>query len=227
MSLNLIGRNRQRFPKEGELIQAEARLREATGPVQRSNCPNYSQLKSFAAGEYAQGNPTVETIMDHLLDCDSCLATMAEIRTRASSEKRLPIRGRRRLFLAGVAVLALAALCFWAFRTRTPSTPVAIVDLRQVTRGNEDSSIALHRESRAIRVLLPVGSAAGDYTIAIFGSAAPLNPILLASARSTVGDGEVVVIVVSISLKQLRPGPYLLGVRHGNSKWHQYAITIK
>lgn len=225
MSFHLLNRDRRRFPKEEELIKAEGRLREATGRVEIRDHPSPLHLKSFAAGHYAEGGPKIETILDHLSDCDSCLATLAEMRSSLHSEEQIAMSGRSRLLLAVIAVLIVAAVCFWAIRTRTPSA-VATIDLRQVTRGDEASSLTVYRETRVIRVLLPVGSTGGNYEVGLFSPAAPLTPILLVSGRSTVESGDVAV-AVSISLKELRPGPYLLGLRYGSSNWKEYAITIK
>ncbi|HEY6252325.1 MAG TPA: hypothetical protein VI685_20410 [Candidatus Angelobacter sp.] len=226
MSFRLLNRNQRRLPKEEELIQAEVRLREAAESIELRNCPTFPQLRSFVAGEYPDGDPIIENIMDHLRDCDSCLGTMTEIRRSTRGEKQIPQLGRSRLFLAAAAMLALAAICFWAIRTRTPSTAVAIVDLRQVTRSGEAPLISLSSQSRSIRVLLPGGSVGGNYEIGIFGLAAPLSPMLSDSARSTVENADTV-IVVPISLNKVPPGPYLLGVRYSGSEWKQYAVTIK
>ena len=225
MSFHLLSRDRQRFPKQEELIKAEGRLREATEREETQNHPSPLHLKSFAAGHYAEGGPKIETILDHLSECDSCLATLAKMRSNLQNEQQMAILGRSRLLLAVIAVLIVAAVCFWTIRVRTPST-VATIDLRQVTRGDEASSVTVYRESRVVRVLLPVGSTGGNYEVGVFSPAAPLTPILLDSGRSTVESGDLAV-AVSISLKELRPGPYLLGLRYGSLSWKQYAITIK
>lgn len=222
MSFHLPSRNRQRFPKEEELIKAEGRLREATEPV--NDHPSRSQLESFAAGQYPEAEPTVKILWAHLHDCDSCLATMAEIRGGARNEQREPILGSRKLVLAVVAVV-LAAICFWAIRARTPLTTIATVDLREITRGNETSSILVKRDSRVIRVLLPRGSPSGTYVVGIFGSTNPWSPLLAGYAQTSVENGDLVV-AVSISLKELPPGTYALGIR-GDAEWKKYAVTIK
>lgn len=225
MAFNLLSRDRQRFPKEEELIKAEGRLREATERKEIQDHPSPLHLKSFAAGHYVEGGPKIETILDHLSECDACLATLAKMRSSLLNEQQMSILRRSRLLLAVIAVLVVAAVCFWVIRVRTPST-VATIDLRQVTRGDEASSVTVYRESRVIRVLLPVGSAGGNYEVGVFSAAAPLTPVLLGSGRSTVESGADTV-AVSISLKELRPGPYLLGLRYGSSNWKQYAITIR
>jgi hypothetical protein len=223
--LRLIRPQRQQFPKEEELIQAEARLREERS-VAFEDHPSRSQLNSLAGGEYPEGDPISEALLSHLHDCDSCLATMAEIRRSAGSEQRNPTFGTRKVLLVAAGVLVLAVICFWAIRGKTPSATIATVDLREITRGHEASSIVIKRSSRGIRLLLPGESASADYQVGIFSSADPGTPITMDSARSTVVNGDTV-IVVTIPLRQVKPGPYLLGLRHGSSEWKQYAITIE
>lgn len=225
MSWRLLSRVRLRAPKETELQQAEARLRQVAAPEQFANHPTRSELDRFAAGQYPEGDPKIKAIFEHLHDCEDCLATMAEIRGRARPLEQPTVLGRYRLLVSALVVLVLAAIFFLALRAPKPS-PIATVDLRQVTRGQEGSSIIVSRESPAIRVVLPVGGATGNYEIGIFTSATPSAPVLLSSAESRIEDGDEV-IAVSIPLNKLKPGPYLLGVRSGSSEWSQYAINIR
>jgi hypothetical protein len=76
-----------------------------------------------------------------------------------------------------------------------------------------------------IRVLLPTGSSEGDYDLGIFSSTSSASPIRLGSTRAAFENGDIV-IAVEVSLKKLRPGPYLLGIRHGGAEWAKYVVTL-
>lgn len=225
MSLHFPNRSRRWIPTERELQQAELRIRETAAPEQIGNHPARSELERFVAGRYSEGDLAIKRILDHLHDCNVCLATMAAIRSGSKRDEAIPKPARNRLLLSAAVVLVLLAILFLANRAPAPST-VATVDLRQVTRGQEEYSIIVDRTSATIRVLLPIGSTGGHYDVGVFSLATLSTPILLASAQSRIENGDEV-IAVSIPIKQLQPGRYLLGVRSSGSQWRQYAINIK
>jgi hypothetical protein len=219
MSVNFLQRRRNRFPTKKELFDVDLRVREAT-----QSCPTASQLRSFAMGEYIKEDPTYQELREHLADCDRCIAILTKIRLPRNRQARtLGFLRRKQSLVALAAALIFGAISFWAFHDRTSSTSVT-VDLRQVMRGDQSLPIALPRQATAIRVLLPAGSAIGDYDLAFFALEARMTPILVGSGRANPENGDLV-LAVPISLKALSPGPYLLGIRH-TGDWKQYAVTV-
>jgi hypothetical protein len=218
VSVNFSKRRRYDFPNERELLQAAVEAREATG-----SCPTTSQLISFAMGNYGDGDPAISELKKHLEDCDSCIARLKAIRPPRGRQTLAPSFLKTRSFAAVAVALVVAAISFWAIRSQGPL--VATVDLRQVVRGIEPSSINLNRNADIIRVLLPAGSSDGDYDLGIFISTTAVSPIRLGATRATFENGDVV-IRVAISLKELRPGPYLLGIRHAGTEWAKYVVTV-
>jgi hypothetical protein len=218
MSVNFSKRRRFDFPNERELLHTAIESREATG-----SCPTTSQLISFAMGNYLHDDPAISELKKHLEDCDSCIARLKAIRPPRGDQTLALNLLKTRSFAAVAVALVVAAISFWAIRSQGPL--VATVDLRQVVRGIEPSSINLHRNADIIRVLLPAGSSDGDYDVGIFSSTTADSPIRLGSTRATLENGNLV-IAVPISLKELRPGLYLLGIRHAGTEWAKYVVTV-
>jgi hypothetical protein len=153
---------------------------------------------------------------------------MAKLRLELQAhEKHSRLRYGWRLGFALMCVALLAATWFWATRER-PSV-VATVDLRHITRGDETfpapTSITLQRNTVSVRVLLPVGSASGAYEVGVFENAGSNAPIVAGSAETSLDNSDLV-LRFALSLRGVKPGSYALGIRHGNSEWAYYSLTI-
>ncbi len=214
-------------PSEAELIAAERRIEEPE-ILDLANCPSDLQLRGFAAGEYREKDPVLLLILDHLSECDACMAKMAAIRIRRQNESHALRSRKRAVFLAFGAALILVLVAFLAIRSRT-SSQVAVIDLRDITRGNDTSSasvdIGLRSNTRLIRILLPIGSNAGDYDLAVFDPSFRKSPLLSVSA-STRDDNGNLTIEATLPRANLRPGSYLLGIRQVTKEWTYYPLTI-
>lgn len=217
---------RQGFPTEDELTNALSGLEGEKGAG--IPCPSIAELKQFAMGKYGLEDPMLLAMLDHLADCESCEQEMAKLRLelQVNQKHSRPWCGWK-LGYALLCVALLAATWFWGTRDR--SSGLATVDLRHITRGDETppvpTSITLHRNTASVRILLPVGSTDSAYEVGVFEHAGSSVPIVTGAAQ-TIAEGDDLVLRLPLSLKNVRAGSYSLGIRHGNSEWAYYSLTI-
>jgi hypothetical protein len=216
-----------RFPdNESELHRAQSDLlrERRSGPT--GDCPSAAELSAFASGKYHQGDPAIGRILGHLGECERCNDVIISIRRRR-------IRTRRFVLAFASAIILAAATWFLSIHDRglKEASNIATIDLRNVapTRGidsdAEPASIALSRDIQSVRILLPVESAEGDYEAGIFRPEAQGSPILSSSGRTNLENHDVV-LGLSLGFRDLKPGRYLLGTRHGGSGWQYYSLTV-
>lgn len=217
---------KQRFPTEDELTKALSSLgsEEGIGIA----CPSIAELKQFAMGKYGLDEPMLLGMLDHLADCESCEREMAKLRLELQAhQKHSRLWYGWKLGYALLCVALLAATWFWATRDR--SSGLVTVDLRHITRGDETppvpTSIILHRNTASVRILLPVGSADGAYEVGVFEQGGSNAPIVTGSAQTSVENNDLI-LRVPLSLQNVRPGSYSLGIRRGNSEWAYYPVRI-
>lgn len=153
---------------------------------------------------------------------------LAEERIAHKQSRR--VSSRRKVLVAGFAAVVFVILLVAALliHYRAP-LETAVVDLRNVTRGLDTSSasdIAIHRDARHLRILLSTQHALGQYEVGVFDPANQTSPLMTSPASST-REGDSVVLEAPLALKNLRPGPYLLGIRQDQSDWVYYAIRIE
>lgn len=219
---------RQDLPREDELIATDRRIAvKAAVDDTHGICPTNAQWVFFVAGRFNETRAA--GLAEHLAECESCTATLAEIRSgQRASGRRF---SRNKLVFAAIAavVLVVALLAAWLMRGWPPSE-TAIADLRNVTRGidntSRDSGVTLHRKTRLLRILLVPQQVEGKYEIAVFSPTDLSSPVLTRSASST-RETDSLVLEVPVIVSNLQPGPYLLGIRHDNSQWVYYAIRIE
>lgn len=217
---------KQRMPDEAELMRA---VSEQDGKhVGGFPCPSAAELKQFASGKYRTDEPILIAMLDHLADCANCGRELEKIRLEMEQKHS----SRRRWYSSKLAyaffcVAVLAATWFW--ETREPSSGVATVDLRHITRGDETSpaptSITLHPNTASVRILLPVGSVDGAYEVGVFKQAGSAAPVVTGSAHTSVENGDLI-LRLPLSLKNTKRGSYSLGIRHGNSEWAYHSLMI-
>jgi hypothetical protein len=216
-----------RFPdNESELHQAQSDLlrERRSGPT--GDCPSAAELSAFASGKYHEGDPAIGRILGHLGECERCNDVMIAIRRR---------RVRTRRFVLAFASAIVVAAVTWFLSTHDgdlkEANNIATIDLRNIapTRGIESdiepASIALSRDIHSVRIVLPVESVEGDYEAGIFRPEARESPILSSSGRTNL-DNHDVVLSLSLNFRDLKPGRYLLGTRHGGSGWQYYSLTV-
>jgi hypothetical protein len=212
----------QSLPNEKELLQALADL-PTDDAEQKGDCPNTVQLRAFAVGESPKDG--AERIMEHLAYCDACLARMKEIRPELPRKSLRPILLRNRLVFVLACLVLLVFGLWWGIRHRA-APMVATVNLQQITRGEDASLIHLDRNAHSLRLILPAGSIAGQYDVAIFSLSKSSSPLLFNSA-STLFEGGTLTLTVPTSVTGFKPGLYLLGVRHtGATAWAKYSVTV-
>jgi hypothetical protein len=124
--------------------------------------------------------------------------------------------------LAAVVLIA-AILWIWPIKPLPHSVRVALVDLTVAspTRSNrhiEVPSVRVDAGTRQVRIVLPKVSADDMYEIGVFRGEAEGKPILHNSASPTMVDHNLE-MRVDMDFSGIRPGSYLLGVRHGESDW--------
>ena len=216
---------RQALPSEEELIATDVRIaNEGEIGAVPQKCPTKTQWMLFVAGRLNE--PRAEAFAEHLAECESCTAVLAEIRSRQEITER---RGRNKIVFAAIAavVLIAALLATWLIRGRSPSETV-IADLRNVTRGvdtSPDSGVTLHRNTRYLRILLAPRPVEGHYEIGMFSLRDQTSPILSTAASAT-RESDSLVLEASLDVRNIGPGPYLLGIRHNQSEWAYYSIRI-
>lgn len=216
---------RQGLPNEEELIGAERRIAtEGTVGAVNGQCPTKAQWILFVAGRFSQSRAAV--LAEHLSECDSCTATVAEIRCQQKIAER---RARNKIVFGAIAAIVLIAafLATWLIRGRSPSETV-IADLRNVTRGvdiSSESGVTLHRNTRHLRILLAPQALEGQYQIAVFNPVDRTFPVASGPAFST-RTSDSLVLEAPLLIRNLQPGPYLLGIRHDQSEWVYYKLRI-
>jgi hypothetical protein len=213
---------RQSVPNEKEVLQALADL-PTDDFEQKGDCPNTVQLRAFAVGESLKDR--VERIAEHLAYCDACLGRMKEIRAELPSKTFWPILFRNRAAFLLACIVLLAFGFWWGIQHRAVSM-VATVNLEQVTRGEDDSLVHVNRNTHSLRLILPAGSVAGQYEVAIFSSSNTNSPLLF-NSESTFFEGRTLTLTMPIDVAGFKPGLYLLGVRHeGAASWAKYSVAI-
>ena len=208
---------------EKELIQGLL-----DSPANRSNqgfvgnCPGPSDLHRFEAGKYGHNQEERDALMSHLAVCDRCVEFMMRLK------RRRVWRTRAALVLACAASTLMAV---WTGSQHPATTSgVAIIDLRlsSPTRGTENAvgavAATVHRDTNRLRVILPPGSE-GSYEFELLGY--ERSTVVLRGAAQTTVEKDQVILNLTASLVGLTPGKYSFALRHGDSDWEYYSVTIE
>ncbi len=115
---------------------------------------------------------------------------------------------------------------------KTASAPLAVqvVDIRDraVFRGEERPEkqvpVQLFRGKTELRILLPLGSGAGNYEVQLFRS--PNEPLLMVVGKAERKDKDTVLPVV-LDTAALPKGEYQLGIRPLGWRWTNYPVRLK
>jgi hypothetical protein len=86
------------------------------------------------------------------------------------------------------------------------------------------SPVKAGADTRQVRIVLPKVSADGMYEIAVFVGGAEEAAILHNSAYAT-AHADTLELSVSLDFARLRPGSYLLAIRHGDSNWEYVPLV--
>jgi hypothetical protein len=204
---------------EKELMQALADLPVGSGPVEICLTPEL--LRSFFDG-LVTDEKVQRQILAHLSTCPTCRHKMSELRKR-----RLHLKWAA-CMVAAVIVIVVAILWIWP-KWNAPHKDfpeIAVVDLGpKITRGIEDLPIKVSHTTRRFRIVLPSGSAAGSYEVALLAPQAKDSPILTTAAETEVAN-ERQQLNINLDLESLPAGSYLLAIRHGNSGWVYRTLLV-
>jgi hypothetical protein len=195
---------------ELELIAALKRTPAKDGP--QEICPSPVLLRRFVAGLIDDEKQRTD-ILTHMDICSRCMRTVVEFHKNR--------RVHRRSILGLVAALLLAT-AVWIWPSRPHSAAVAVVDLIATapTRSNPQidmSPIKISSDTRQFRIFLPQLSDEGRYEVALFTRQRENPPVLHGFASTRRQDH--LELVIDMDFERIRPGQYLLALRHGDSDW--------
>jgi len=186
------------------------------------NCPSPSDMRRFEAGKYGHNQEERDALMSHLAVCGRCVEFMMQLKRRRVWQTRAA------LVLACAAAVLMAV---WTTSQHPAATSgVAIIDLRlsSPTRGTENAigtvAATVHRDTNRLRVILPPGSE-GSYEFELLGY--ERSTAILRGAAQTTVEKDQVILNLTTSLAHLTPGKYSFALRHGDSPWEYYSVTIE
>jgi hypothetical protein len=85
-------------------------------------------------------------------------------------------------------------------------------------------SIKVGADTHQLRVILPQLSAEGIYEVAVFAEETEDVPILRKPTSASMKDHHLE-LKVDMDFSRMRPGNYLLAVRHGDSNWEYVPLV--
>jgi hypothetical protein len=182
-------------------------------------------LVAYHEREFPAGDPRTATIEEHLRGCSACAEDLEALRRSQTVMESIGAaeaaagRNDARRWKAGWIAPALAAAALvvvlarplWRSTPPPAEAPAALQPLHSVTfaqptRGEEPPLVLADAPPWAIRVLLPYGSPAGDYEVAVVGATGPL-PGLHGRVRAS-EDGVVAILLNGLPA----PGRYGLSL---------------
>ena len=165
--------------------------------------------------------------MDHLGKCSPCFRDYTELR-------RLADRRRKLTYLGIAAVIVMACVALWGWRSRQQAVITAhnhiVADMRNrlVLRGDQGPGkgpLVFDRGFDDVSFYLPEGSRAGTYEVAIFREE-PGEPLTIATGTATIENGTTA-MNVTLDLSRIPPGYYLVGIRLPGTDWGYSPLIVK
>ena len=198
----------------------------------RSGCPDKETLRSIATRKLSL-EQVVEWV-DHIGFCSPCYVEYDVLRRQAVSRRWMQFGA----IAAGIAIVV--ALGIWAWfggwghlRNEAAAYQVCRLDLRNrfILRGGGDQSpkpsaapLELSRGRLDLELDLPTGSREGQYEVQVLEQ--PGKPAASASGTAKI-ENYVTVLQVKVDLRNISPGPYLLGIRRPELDWTYYPVLLK
>jgi hypothetical protein len=210
--------------EENRLIKAGQRiLLEGGYPnPDRVGCPGVKVLKSLAQRK-ADLRQSEQAVL-HIGGCSSCFIEYTALQRQAARRKTVE------LVLASAALLILAVVGGWAWKTHMPYQKVT-VDLRNrlILRGDQVPSansgpIELPRGRLDLTVLLAKGSRPGNYEVRV--STELEGPIVRVTDTAAMENGNAA-LNVRVDLSRLAPGTYLLAIGQVGREQDEYPLVLK
>jgi hypothetical protein len=202
----------------------------------REGCPPRDLLVSLSRREVPIGDPAYE----HLSKCSPCYQEFRAL--QQSAAKLITVAKRRRAMIAAAAVLAVAIGGAWFAlrptadldRTAPPATQTAPqsaqLDLRPlaVTRNDEQKAeappLVVSRGRMNAIMLLPVGSAPGEYDVRILD--AELRPRVTARGSAEIRN-YITTLEVVIDVSGLEAGDYQLALKRNAGEWQMFPLRVR
>lgn len=203
----------------------------------REGCPPRDLLVSLSRRELPIDDPAHE----HLSKCSPCYQEFRALQ-QADAAKLVAVAKRRNTMIAAAAVLAVAIGGAWFAlrstgdldRTAPPATQTAPqsaqLDLRPlaVTRSDEQKAeappLVVSRGRVNATILLPVGSAPGEYDVRI------LDADLRARATAR-GSAEIrnyiTTLEAVIDVSALEAGDYQLALKRTGGEWQMFPLRVR
>jgi hypothetical protein len=209
--------------EENRLIKASQRVLLDGGypNPNRVGCPGVEALKVLAQRK-ADLRQSEQAVL-HIGGCSPCFIEYMALQKQATRRKTVE------LVLASAALLILAVVGGWAWKTHMPYEKVT-VDLRNrlILRGDQIPSansgpIELPRGRLDLTLLLPNGSGPGDYEVVV---STELEKPLVSATGVAVNRTGVTTLNVKLGTAKLDPGTYLLAIEQGRAL-KEYPLLLK
>jgi hypothetical protein len=171
--------------------------------------------------------------LSHFATCHHCASALAELRRKAQlrrlDQPHRPVRRLRPIFVFAFAAILLIAAVVWIVQRPsgkfTSSNDLVIADLHNdVTRGVDNPPVRVSRATKHLKIILPVGSAAGRYDVEVFGP--DRRTVLHMSGLSSISNATPE-LLLDCDFRSVVPGYYNLAIRHGSSQWDTYPIVVE
>ena len=220
--------------EEARLLKAGRRalLQGGFPNPERSGCPDKETLRAIAARNLSL-EQVVEWV-DHVGFCSPCYVEYDALRRQVVNRRWM----RFGAIAAGIAIVV--ALGIWAWfggwghlRNEAGAYQVCRLDLRNrfILRGGGDQSpkppaapLELSRGRLDLELDLPTGSREGQYEVQVLEQ--PGKPVASAGGTAKI-ENYVTVLQVKVDLRNISPGPYLLGIRRPELDWTYYPVLLK
>jgi len=222
--------------EENRLIKAGRRvLLEGGYPnPDRVGCPGVEALKALAQGK-ADLRQSVEAVL-HIGGCSPCFIEYTALQKQATRRKRVE------LVLASAALLILAVVGGWAWKTHWSHTiggsvatnvpyQKVTVDLRNrlILRGDQVPSansgpIELPRGRLDLTLVLGKGSRPGNYEVRV--STELERPIMSVTGTAAMENGNAA-LNVKLDLSRLAPSAYVLAIGQAGAERNEYPLVLK
>jgi hypothetical protein len=220
--------------EEARLLKAGRRalLQGGFPNPERSGCPDKETLRAIAARNLSL-EQVVEWV-DHVGFCSPCYVEYDALRRQVVNRRWM----RFGAIAAGIAIVV--ALGIWAWfggwghlRNEAGAYQVCRLDLRNrfILRGGGDQSpkppaapLELSRGRLDLELDLPTGSREGQYEVKVLEQ--PGKPVASAGGTAKI-ENYVTVLQVKVDLRNISPGPYLLGIRRPELDWTYYPLLLK
>jgi hypothetical protein len=220
----MSSRKRQREVTEKDLMEALARAPSDPAP---DSCLSVESLRLLANGRMEDEAERLKALR-HFATCRHCTSALAELRRESPVHRVEPTRqpvGRLIVVFALAAMLLIAAIVWIVQRPSGNSNDLVIADLRDdVTRGVDAPPVRVSRHTKHIKIMLPLGSAAGRYDVEVLGMNG--RTIVHSSGLGSLSSGTIE-LLVDCDFRPVVPGHYILAIRHGNSQWEFHPIVVE